>query len=277
MNMGLDFSEIIVIMALILIFFGSKEIPSMLRRAGRLVAQVRLYTDRVRKELNQITNLDESMPSFDKETAEKKQGLRDMFIARCKKFSDEERAEKSALIWEHLKKEPSFAKAKSVLLYIESGAEVATRPAIRELFASGVRVLVPYTNEDSSMGVGEITNLETDVVLGGLGVYEPVREKRNNFFKTDIQFVICPGVAFDVQGGRLGRGRGCYDRFCKELKGRAPIFGLAFDCQIMGPDERLPFAYHDVVMDQVMTENGVLIKKPEEAAPQVVPPMQPAG
>jgi|WetSurMetagenome_2_1015567.scaffolds.fasta_scaffold00267_3 5-formyltetrahydrofolate cyclo-ligase len=278
MNMGLDFSEIAVIMALVLIFFGSKEIPNILRQVGRLVAQVRVYTDRVRKELNDISNPGgEPMPTYDQQTQSKKDALRKLYLSRRKNLSDDARAQKSAAIWETLKKEPGFEKAKSVLVYVEVGAEVATRQAIREMLAAGKRVVVPYANEDSSMGVGEIADLEKDIVRNGMGVYEPAREKRDNFFKSDLQFVICPGVAFDVFCGRLGRGRGCFDRFCKELKGRVPVYGLAFDCQIMGPNERLPFAYHDIVMDQVITENGLLIKPPQEPAPQAPPTLQPAG
>jgi 5-formyltetrahydrofolate cyclo-ligase len=278
MNMGLDFSEILVIMVLILIFFGSKEIPSMVRQAGRLIGQIRMYTEKVRKEINEITKIDEPMPSYDQEIIKKKEAIRQTYIARRKELGEEQRAAKSAAIWENLKKDPAFAKAKSVLAYVEIGAEVAMRPAILEMLGAGKRVIVPYSHEDSSMGVGEITSLEKDIIFRqGIGVYEPAPEKRNNFFKTDIQFVICPAVAFDIYGARLGRGKGSYDRFCKELKGVVPVYGIAFDCQIMGPDERLPFAYHDVVMDQVITESGALIKKPEEPAPQIMPPMQPAG
>ena len=278
MNVGLDFSEILIIMALILIFFGSKEIPAMLKQAGRLIGQIRMYTDKVRREINDLTKLDEPMPSFDQEIAKKKEALRQVYIGRRKDLGEEQRAAKSAAIWEHLKKDPAFVKAKSVLAYVEIGAEAALRPAILEMLAAGKRVVIPYSHEDSSMGMGEITNLDKDIVLSqGLSVYEPARERRDNFFKTDIKFVLCPAVAFDRNGSRLGRGKGSYDRFCKELKGTVPIYGLAFDCQIMGPDERLPFAYHDVVVDQVVTESGPLLAKPEEHSPQVMPFMQPAG
>jgi 5-formyltetrahydrofolate cyclo-ligase len=278
MNMGLDFSEILVVMVLILIFFGSKEIPNMVRQAGRFIGQIRMYTEKVRKELNEITKIDEPMPTYDQELIKKKEAIRQTYITRRKELGEEQRAAKSAAIWETLKKDPAFAKARSVLAYVEIGAEVAMRPAILEMLGAGKRVVVPYSHEDSSMGVGEITNLEKDVVFSqGIGVYEPAHEKKNNFFISDIQFVICPAVAFDIYGARLGRGKGSYDRFCKDLKGRIPIYGIAFDCQIMGSDERLPFDYHDVVMDQVITESGPLIKKPEEPAPQIMPPMQPAG
>jgi 5-formyltetrahydrofolate cyclo-ligase len=277
MNMGLDFSEIVVIMVLILIFFGSKEIPNMIRQAGRLVGQIRMYTEKVKREIDLIGKLDDPMPNYDQEIVKKKDAIRETYIAKRKQLSDGERAVKSAAIWEHLKKEPQFVKAKAVLVYVETGSEAAMRPAILDMYAMGKRVILPYTNEDSSMGVAEITDLEKDIAMSGFGVYEPVREKRNNFFKSDLHFVICPAVAFDIYGARLGRGRGCYDRFCKELKGTVPIFGIGFDCQVLGPDERIPFAYHDIVMDQMVTESGPLIKLPETSVPQVEPPMPPAG
>ena len=66
-------------------------------------------------------------------------------------------------------------------------------------------------------------------------------------------------MAFDIYGGRLGNGKGYYDSFLKEIKGRIPLFGIAFDCQIRS--ENLPFDYHDVSMDQVITESGLLLKK----------------
>jgi 5-formyltetrahydrofolate cyclo-ligase len=277
MNMGLDFSEILVIMVLILVFFGSKEIPNFVRQAGRFVGKVRMYTEKVKKEINEIGKIDEPMPSYDNELQKRKDAAREIYIPRRKALSEEERKNKSQAIWENLKKEPRFEKAKSVLVYIEIGAEVALRPSILEMISMGKRVIVPYTREDLSMGVGEITDLEKDVFQSNLAIYEPVKEKRDNFFKSDLQFVICPAIAFDIHGIRLGRGKGYYDRFCKDLKGRVPIFGLAFDCQIMGPDDRLPYYYHDVAMDQVITESGNLLKFSEPAAAQAGSYLQPAG
>jgi 5-formyltetrahydrofolate cyclo-ligase len=285
MNMGLDYSKILLILVLVLIFFGSKEIPNFIRQAARFMAKIRVYSEKVRHEINEIGKLDEPMPSYDQQAVDKKNSLRETYIAKRKALTDAQRAEKSAAIWRHLAKEPAFADAKAVMMYVEMGAEVATRQAIREIIASGRRVVVPYVQEDSCLGIGEITDPDSDVSAAGQKhIPEPVREKRDNFFKSDIRLIVCPAVAFDIYGARLGRGKGCYDRFLKEMKGKMPVYGVAFDCQILPADDRLPFAYHDVVMDQVITESGLLMKTqdaeppaPAEPSAHIDKPSQPAG
>ena len=47
-----------------------------------------------------------------------------------------------------------------------------------------------------------------------------------------LDLVIVPGLAFDKKGNRLGSGKGCYDRFLKDLPPKVPSIGLAFDFQI---------------------------------------------
>jgi 5-formyltetrahydrofolate cyclo-ligase len=277
MNMGLDYSKILLILVLVLIFFGSKEIPNFIRQAARLIAKIRVYSDKVRREINEIGRIDEPMPSYDQQVIDKKKTLRETFIARRTKLTKDETDAKTAAIWKHLSNDPVFASATAVMVYVDMGAEVATRQAIRDMVGAGKRVVIPYLLEDSSLGIGEIKDVDADVMVGTMNTPAPVKEKRDNFFKSDIRLIVCPAVAFDIHGARLGRGKGSYDRFLKEMKGRVPIYGIAFDCQIIDSQDRLPFAYHDIVMDQVITESGALIKKPEESAPLVEKPSQPAG
>jgi 5-formyltetrahydrofolate cyclo-ligase len=119
---------------------------------------------------------------------------------------------------------------------------------------------LPYCKENpQELGIGEITDFEKDTALGVFGIPEPIERMRGNFFKSDLNLILCPAVAFDIYGARLGHGKGYYDMFLKEVRGRIPLFGLAFDCQIHR--QNLPFDYHDVPMDQVITENGLLLSK----------------
>jgi 5-formyltetrahydrofolate cyclo-ligase len=263
MNMGLDFSEILVILLLILLFFGSKELPYFFKKAAKFIGQIRMYTEKVKREFNEIAKIDEPMPSYEQETVDKKNAIRQKHMEARKNIPEEFRVQKSAAIAEILKKDAAFVAAKSVMLYMATGMEVQTKHLIQDALALGKRVVLPYSKDDMTLGIGEIKDVEADLVLGTLGVHEPKKELWDNFFRSDIQLVICPGVAFDIHGARLGRGKGYYDRFAKEIKGRVPLYGLAFDCQLISENDRIPFAYHDVVMDQVITESGYLLKNPE--------------
>jgi 5-formyltetrahydrofolate cyclo-ligase len=261
MDMGIDFSKILIILVLILVFFGSKEIPRLLREGARLYAKVRKYSDRVKQEINSITATVGS-PVFqqsDSDTYVKKQELRKQYIAIRRAMDPKEREEKSKLICDHLESMEEFKKARSVMIYVTMGAEVDTRPLIRKLLLRGIKVVVPYSKSESrDMGIAAITDLDNDMLVNGIKSSEPKNELRDNFFRSDLQFVVCPGVAFDSLGGRLGRGRAYYDTFLKEIDGRVPIVGLAFNAQIV--PGQLPFSYSDMAMRQIITETGLLME-----------------
>ncbi len=95
---------------------------------------------------------------------------------------------------------------------------------------------------------------------GGEGVFEPgpfsVLEpiSGRQVPVENIQVFLVPGLGFDRQGRRLGRGKGFYDRALE--KGIGLKVGVAFSCQLV---EELPEAPHDVRMDIVVTENEVIM------------------
>ena len=62
--------------------------------------------------------------------------------------------------------------------------------------------------------------------------------------------IIVPGVAFDLQHNRLGRGRGFYDRLLSSLS--APKVGICFDFQLIDTVPTEPF---DRLMDSVVSES----------------------
>jgi len=65
--------------------------------------------------------------------------------------------------------------------------------------------------------------------------------------------VIVPGVAFDRNGGRIGHGKGYYDKLLQSVRDDSLRVGLAFECQIV---DIIPKQSHDASMDYVVTENG---------------------
>jgi 5-formyltetrahydrofolate cyclo-ligase len=257
MNMGIGFSEIVVIVLLILIFFGSKELPRFIREGARLMAKVRSYGDKVKEELDEVTkNLDGPPPvPHDTLIAREKQELRKKFLALRKSIDPAGRAEKSGLICATLMSTSQYRQAGAIMVYANMGAEVETGTLIAAALEAGKRVVLPYCrSETRSLGIGEIKDPARDIIAGANKVSEPRGDLRDLFFRSDLQLIVCPGVGFDAFGARLGRGGAYYDNFLRELKGRVPIVGLAFDCQIQA--NHLPFSYSDVVMDQIITETG---------------------
>lgn len=66
--------------------------------------------------------------------------------------------------------------------------------------------------------------------------------------------VLVPGLLFDRRGGRLGRGKGFYDRFLVSLPAEARRVGVALEKLVV---DALPLEPHDVRMTHLATEDGV--------------------
>ncbi len=273
MNTGLGFSEILVVLFVIVLFFGSKELPRFVREIASFMAKARKYSDRVRRELDDLSRpLQESTTASvpKAETAyQKKKKLREEMRKKRDELSAEDRREKSRKIAQHLKETDVYKSSSAVMIYASIDHEVETHDLIQEMMDEGKRVIVPYcipgTNE---LGIAQIEDVDRDLEPGSYGIPEPIQDKRDNFFRSDLKLVVCPGVAFDRQGGRLGRGKGCYDGFMGEVKGRIPVYALAFDNQVL--DDPIPFDYHDMPVDLVITELGPVAahEPPEDDEPE---------
>jgi 5-formyltetrahydrofolate cyclo-ligase len=266
MNTGIGFSEFILIVLLILIFFGSKELPNFLKKAAQLLATVRRYSNRIKGELNSITNpIEAQMNTYVNVQLEKKNEVRKQYRTIRKSLELIARNEKTAAVHSLLKSTDEYKSATVVMIYHSTGSELSTIELIKDMFNEGKRVVLPYCIPPSyELGIAEIKDLEKDCITGEFNIREPAQALRGKFLKSDLDLIVCPGVAFDRYGGRLGNGKGCYDRFVNELRGKVPIFALAFDCQLTS--ETLPFEYHDIPMDQIITESGLVLPGKKKTA-----------
>ena len=157
---------------------------------------------------------------------------------------------------------PAYASAKTVMWYVDAGSEVRTRETLPEALKLPQKVVVPYciveTNEL------ELFLLESmdELVEGAYRILEPREDLRKLPGKivqpADLDLVMVPGTAFDPQGGRMGQGKGYYDRLLTGARKDAPLVGMAFDCQVF---PSIPVDAHDVFMDMVLTETQTYIGK----------------
>jgi 5-formyltetrahydrofolate cyclo-ligase len=157
---------------------------------------------------------------------------------------------------------PVYQAARTVMWYVDAGSEVRTRHTLPEALTHGKRVVVPWcvveTNEL------ELFHLEdmSELVEGAYKILEPKDELRRLPAKRvqpeELDVVMVPGTAFDPRGGRMGQGKGYYDRLLSRARPDAPLVALAFDCQIF---DEIPVAPHDVFMDLVLTETRAIAGK----------------
>lgn len=152
---------------------------------------------------------------------------------------------------------PEYARAETLMLYVDVRDELRTRNLLdAELSHRQRRVVVPCCVGDAlELFVLESTD---ELAPGTLGILEPRRDLRGRDGKRialgEVDLVVVPGVAFDRRGGRLGHGRGYYDRLLAQAGPDIALVGLAYECQLF---PEIPTQPHDVPMDNVVTEAAV--------------------
>ncbi len=155
-------------------------------------------------------------------------------------------AEESVAIVERLKKEKHIILAHTLLLYSALPDEVQTQDLLDELVCQGKTVLLPRVLNSSDMELRHYTGKQ-DLKPGAYGILEPIGELFTDDSKIDV--AIIPGMAFDIQGQRLGRGRGYYDRFLAKLSYPVYKIGVCFPWQIVAA---IPVDDNDIPMDMVI-------------------------
>lgn len=86
---------------------------------------------------------------------------------------------------------------------------------------------------------------------GQLGILEPIADESRKIDLSKVQAVLVPAIAFDLNGQRLGRGKGHYDRLLARVP-KALRIGVAFNCQLSF--QPLPAEVHDQRMHFIVTE-----------------------
>ena len=135
--------------------------------------------------------------------------------------------------------------AHTVMAYCSLSDEVDTRQLLNRLVAMGKRVLLPKVTSGTRMELREYHG-EADLISGAYGIMEPDGPTFTDYASIDVAIV--PGMSFDKDGNRLGRGKGYYDRFLVNLPHCYKI-GMCFDFQRV---EHVPCESTDIAVDEVI-------------------------
>ncbi len=170
-----------------------------------------------------------------------KKELRTIIKALKKQHTTEELDRQSAVICQKIEQHPDFIKAEKVMLYNALPDEVRTSALIARWRDKKTIVLPTVVGDDI---VPVALDPDTGFAVGDFNILEP----QNTPYEGGFDLIIVPGVAFDPQGNRMGRGKGYYDRFLVKYPTVKKI-GICFDFQLV---EEIPAEPHDIRMDEVI-------------------------
>lgn len=181
-----------------------------------------------------------------------KNQLREKYRKRRLSMTTAERLSAHQNIAKHLYELSEYQNNNTILFYVSKSIEVDTYNLISTALKDGKSVGVPRCIAGTrNMIFYYITSLD-DLEKGSFGVYEPKTE--TCVVVTDMSQGLCvvPGMAFDINGYRLGYGKGYYDRFLSIFQG--DVVGLCYSNCIC---QQLPRGLYDRNVDILVTDQFI--------------------
>ena len=188
---------------------------------------------------------------------ERKSEIRRAAVARVLGLERSRRATEESGLLALLPGLPGFSQARTILLYVSAfPEEIATRPYIARCLESSCKVVLPRINRTTGMlTLHRITSFTDDLRAGALGILEP-RKSAPLVDPDEVDWALVPGLAFDAQRRRVGRGAGYYDRLLPTLRPDAAKIALILEAQWV---DEIPVEAHDVSLDAVVSCSRVAL------------------
>jgi len=211
---------------------------------------------------------------------QRKKVLRKEIRSRVKKLTQEQISTQSKSVWNHLFTLPEYQNASSVGLFCSMPkGEIETDVACTQVLKDGKILYVPRVGldfEKCDMDLVKVVPKEKeeeeqlfhhDWPRNKWGIPEPPTDvEHETAGPGDIDLLVVPGLAFDVYGGRLGQGKGYYDRFIAKINPRTDddkktlLVAVGLKPQFLDGDNDgvVPMAKYDFFMDKVVLHDGVV-------------------
>lgn len=174
---------------------------------------------------------------------EQKNNLRKQIRELKKTISDEEKMIQSQQIFNQLIEEDVLNEAKTILLYWSLPDEVNTHLWVIE-FSKSKQIILPVV-KGSELELRYFTGIEQLEKGNSFGIFEPTGEICSSVENIDL--AIIPGLAFDKQNQRLGRGKAFYDKLLNNIS----IYKIGVCFQFQYFDE-IPCDSNDIPMNKVI-------------------------
>lgn len=180
---------------------------------------------------------------------EQKKALRKQAMLQRKSLSQTEKKKKDKIIFEKIISLNEYKTAKIILCYYSTEYEIDTVMLINHALQNGKKVALPLC-------LDKIGNMEFRYIMstnelaeGQFNIPEP-QNSNETFENSENALCIVPSLMTDKNNFRLGYGKGYYDRFLKDFKGKRIVL-----CYKENVTDNLPFySSFDVKCDMCITD-----------------------
>lgn len=187
-------------------------------------------------------------PKIDSKPAAEKARIRRQMRSALARLSSSAKSNAAAALIGRLLSSDEFGSSQSVGMYVPIAKwEIDVAEAIAAGLDRGKNIALPRWNETAGEYEFAAIKQWSQLSPGRFGILEPCAKcpkVKGNF----LDAVFVPGLAFSLDGERLGRGAGFYDRLLQDV--RSVRCGIAYECQLL---DALPSDPWDQKMDRILT------------------------
>jgi len=151
----------------------------------------------------------------------------------------------------------------TVAAYLSMGAEPGSLQLVAWLAAHDVRVLLPVLSHPIGGRLDQPAWAPYEgpdaLRTGAFSILEPTGDPLPSEQLPEAELIVCPGLAANRQGDRLGRGGGWYDRALKHASQSAPVWLLLNDDEVL---DTIPTQPWDRRVDVIVTPTRMITCEP---------------
>ncbi len=154
---------------------------------------------------------------------------------------------------------PEYGRCRCIMLYWSCHNEVHTHDLVQAALKEGKKVVLPRCDtEREEIYPYQVNDVSRDLEIGPFGILQPKEDAGGVVALSEIEICVVPGIAFDREGNRVGRGLGYYDRFLRRLGKKATKIGVAYAFQIVN---KIYPTGGDASLDKIVTERETLVAR----------------
>ena len=174
-----------------------------------------------------------------------KSELRKQVLQEMKALPREQKQAMDQALTERLLQHPFYQEAKVIATYLSFPHEFQTQGLIEQALKDGKKVLIPKTYPKRRMDF--VVYDPQQLVKTSFGLLEPQGDLEV-VDASQIDLIHVPGLAFTMEGYRIGYGGGYYDRYLKQFAGHT--LSTVYPCQIrdFSPEN------HDIPVQEVLID-----------------------